>query len=128
MSFGQVVYVFEESPKSIRDVIGDVYCPGRYCFIREKCEYLDSYVTTPRSILGCGRCGTWLFVHKVLIMLQDHVRTTKRDKTRFLCHKRMILVPNKQLLPNVQIQSTKYGEKNLCLDNEVPEIIGDVYC
>ena len=25
------VYIFEDSPKSIQDVIGDVYCPGVYC-------------------------------------------------------------------------------------------------
>ena len=49
-SFGQGAYVFEESPKSIQDVIGDVYCPGEYCLNREKCESLGGYVTTPRSI------------------------------------------------------------------------------
>ena len=57
LSFGQGVYIFEESPKSIQDVTGDVYCPGKYCFNREKCESLDGYVTTPRSIYGCGKCG-----------------------------------------------------------------------
>ena len=31
LSFGPGVYVFEESPKSIQDVIGDVYCPAKYC-------------------------------------------------------------------------------------------------
>ena len=46
------VYFFKESPKSVQDVIGDVYCPGKYCFNREKCESLDGYVTTPRSIYG----------------------------------------------------------------------------
>ena len=50
LSFGQGVYIFEESPKSIQDVIGDVYCPGEYCLIREKCESLGGHVTTPRSI------------------------------------------------------------------------------
>ena len=35
LSFGQGVYIFEESPKSIQDVIGDVYCPGKYCSNRE---------------------------------------------------------------------------------------------
>ena len=38
LSFGKGVYSFEESPKSIQDVIGDVYCPGKYCSSREKCE------------------------------------------------------------------------------------------
>ena len=88
LSFGQRVYIFEENPKSIRDVIGDVYCPGKHCFNREKCESLDSYVTTARSIYGCGKCGAWLFAHKVLLMLQEHVKTTKTDKTRFFAKKR----------------------------------------
>ena len=26
---------------------------------------LTGYVTSPRSIYGCGRCGAWLFVHNV---------------------------------------------------------------
>ena len=40
----------------------------------------------------------------------------------------MNLVPNKQLLPNAPFQSTKYGKKELCVDNKVREYIGDVYC
>ena len=81
LSRGQGVYIFEETPKSVQDVIGDVYCPGKYCSNIEKCESLDGYVTTPRSIYGCGKCGAWLFVHKVPLMLQKHVETTKTDKT-----------------------------------------------
>ena len=42
-----------------------------------------SYVTTPRYIYACGKCGAWLFVHKVRFSLQQHVKTTKTDKTRF---------------------------------------------
>ena len=38
----------------------------------------------------------------------------------------MNLVPNKQLLPNVPFQSTKYRKKELCVDNI--KTIGDVYC
>ena len=38
LSFGAGVYIFEESVKIIQDVIGDVYCPGKYCLNREKCE------------------------------------------------------------------------------------------
>ena len=34
LSLGQGVYTFEERPKSIRDVIGDVYCPGEFCLNR----------------------------------------------------------------------------------------------
>ena len=84
LSLRQGVYIFEESPKSVQDVIGYVYCPGKYCCDREKCESIGGYVTTPRSIYGCGKCGAWLFVHKVLFMIQEHVKTTQTDKTRFL--------------------------------------------
>ena len=70
---------FEESPKSIQDVIGDVYCPDMYSFDREKCDSLDGYVTTPRSIFACGKCGAWLFVHKVLLYVS---RARKNDKNR----------------------------------------------
>ena len=57
LSLGQGVYIFEESPKTIQNVIGDVYCPGKNCLNREKCESFDGFVTTPRSIYGCGKCG-----------------------------------------------------------------------
>ena len=83
ISFGQGVYIFEESPKSIQDVIGDVYCRGKFYSNRENCERLDGYVTTPRSIYGCGKCAAWLFVHEVPFMSQEHVKTTKTDKTCF---------------------------------------------
>ena len=68
LSFGQGVHIFEEGSKSIQDVIGYVYCPDKYCSNREKCESLGSYVTTPTSIYICGKCGAWLFVHKVHFM------------------------------------------------------------
>ena len=83
LSLGQGVYIFEESPKSIQDVIGDVFCPGEFRFNREKCKSIAGYVTTPRSIYGFDNCGAWLFVHKVPFKLQEHVKTTKTDKTRF---------------------------------------------
>ena len=60
-----------------------MYCPGTYFLNREKCESVGGYVTTPRSIYGCGKCGARLFVHKVPFTLQEHVKTTKTDKTRF---------------------------------------------
>ena len=88
LSFGQGVHIFEESPKSIQVVIGDVYCPGKHCFNGEKCESLDNYVTTLRSIYGCGKYGAWLFVHKVPFMLQEQVETTKTEKTRFFSAKK----------------------------------------
>ena len=98
-----------------------------YCFNREKCESFDCYVKTPRSIYGCGKSGAWLFVHKVPFMLQEHVKTTKTDKTRFFFAEKMNLVPNKHIFLNVSFQSTKYTKK-LCLDNKVRETVGDVYC
>ena len=69
LSMGQGVYIFEESPKSIQDVIRDVYCPGKYFSNREECESIGGYVTTPSYIFGCGKCGAWLFVHKFPFML-----------------------------------------------------------
>ena len=83
LSLGQGVHIFEESPKSVQDVIGDVYCPGKFCSNREKCESFGCYVATPRAIYGCGKCGAWLFIHKVPFMLQEHVKITETDKTRF---------------------------------------------
>ena len=88
LSLGQGVYIFEERPKSIQEVIGDMYCPGEFCLNREKCKSIDGYVTTPRSIYGCDNCGAWLFVHKVPFTLQEHVKTTKTDKTRFFFAKK----------------------------------------
>ena len=38
------------------------------------------------------------------------------------------MLPDKQFLLNVPFQSTKYGKKDLCVDNKVRETIGDVYC
>ena len=40
----------------------------------------------------------------------------------------MNLVPNKQLFFYAPFQSSKYGKKELCVDNKVLETIGDVYC
>ena len=83
LSFCPGVYIFEENPKSVQGVIIDVYCPRKYCLNREKCEAIGGYVTTPRTIYGCGKCGAWLFVHKVPFVLQEHVKTTQTYKTRF---------------------------------------------
>ena len=38
LSHGQGVYIFEQNPKSVQVVIGDVYCPGNYCSKKQKCE------------------------------------------------------------------------------------------
>ena len=88
LSFGPGVYIVEESPKSIQDVIGDVYCPGKFCLNTEKCKSIGGYVTTPRFIYGCDKCGAWLIVHKCPFTLQEHVKTTQTDKTRFLFAKK----------------------------------------
>ena len=88
LSLGAGVYIFEESPKSIQDVIGDVYCPGEYCLNKEKCKSFGGYVTTPRCDYGCDNCGAWLLVHKVPFMIQEHVKTAQTDKTRFFFAKK----------------------------------------
>ena len=88
LSLGEEVYTFEESSKSVQDVIRDVYCPGKYCSNREKCESIGGYVRTLRSISGCGKCGAWLFVHKVPFLSKEHVKTTQTDKTRFFFAKK----------------------------------------
>ena len=88
LSFGPGVYVFEENPKTFQDVIGDVYCAGEYCLNREKCKSIGGYVTTPRSIYGCDNCRAWLFFHKAPFTLQEHVKTTQTDKTRFFFAKK----------------------------------------
>ena len=88
LSLGPGVYIFEESAKTIQDIIGDVYCPGEYCLNEEICKSLGGYVTTPRCIFGCHNCGAWLFIHKVAFTLQEHVKTTKTDKTRFFFAKK----------------------------------------
>ena len=85
---GPGVHVFEENPKSIQFVIGDAYCPGELCLNSEKSKSIDGYVTTPRSIFGYDNCGAWLFVRKVPFALQEHVKTTKTDKTRFFFAKK----------------------------------------
>ena len=119
LSPGQAVYIFEENPKSVQDVIGDVYCPGEFCLNREKCKYFGGYVTTTRSIYGCGKCGAWLFVHKVPFKLQEHVKTTKTDKTRyFFAKKRWDWYPTNKcyLMSHLNQPSMKRKE---CLENKV---------
>ena len=78
----------EESSKSFHDVIGDVYWSGKYCFNKEKYESFEGYVTTPKSIYGCGKCGAWFFVRRVPFTLHGPVKSTKTDKIRFSCGKK----------------------------------------
>ena len=88
LSFGAVVCIFEENPQSVRDVVEGVYCPGGFCLNRENCKSIGGYVTTPRSLYDCDNCGAWFFVHKVPFTLQEHVKRTKTDKTRFFFAKK----------------------------------------
>ena len=125
LSFGQVVYIFEESPKSIQDVIVDVLCPHKYSSNREKCDSPGAYVTIPRSFHGFGKLGALLFVQKVPFMLQEHVKTTRTDKTRFFFNK-IDEIGTQQTIVNVPYQSTKYGNKKMCVEN-IYEPIGYVY-
>ena len=128
LSLGQGFYIFEDTPKSIQAAIGDVYCPGKYWSNKEKCESLDGYVISVRSIYSCGNCGSWLFVHKVLFTLQEHVKTTKHTKHAFSSLKKMNFLPDKQLLNNVLFHSTQNRKIELFVDNKVQETIGDAYC
>ena len=69
---------------------------------------------------ACGKCGAWLFVHKVLFMLQENVKMTKRDKTSFFfARKRWTWHPTDNCLilshfnqPNIErkncVWTTKY--------------------
>ena len=86
LSLGQWVYIFEERPKSIQEVIGDVYCPGEFCLNREKCESIWWL---------CNNSGIHLWFWKewsLVVCSQSsfHVtRARKDDKNRqntlFLC-------------------------------------------
>ena len=98
------VYISEESPKSIQIVIGDVFCPVKYCFNREECECFDGYVTTPRSIYDCAKCWAWLFVQRVPFTSQEHVKTIEAEKIRYFLLKKMNFLPNKQLFKKVPFQ------------------------
>ena len=85
LSLGQGVYIFKEKPKSVEDGIGDVYCPGKFCLNREKCESNGGYVTTPRSIYACGKCAAWLFVRNSFYVTRARKDEKNRQNTIFLC-------------------------------------------
>ena len=79
LSLGQGFYIFEASPKSVQDVIGDMYCPDTFCSNGEKCESFFGYVTTPRSIYGCGRCAASVVCSQSSLYVKG---TRKDDKNR----------------------------------------------
>ena len=125
LSLGAGVYVFEERPKSVQEVIGDVYCPGKYCLNTEKCKSLGGYVTTPRSIYGCDNCGAWLFVHKAPFALQEHVKTTKTDKTRFFfARKRWIWYPTNSHYFMSHFNQPNMERKNCVLTTKCEKLSG----
>ena len=47
LSLGQGVYILDECPKSVQDVIGDVYCHVKNCSNTKKCDSLRTYATIP---------------------------------------------------------------------------------
>ena len=113
LSLGQGVYIFEESPKSYQVVIGDVYCSPEFCLSREKCKSNGGYTKYLRSIYGCDKCGAWLFVHKVPFTLQEHVNTTKTDKTRFFFpRKRWTCYTTNSCSKKSLFNQTNIGRKN----------------
>ena len=128
-SFGRGVYTFDESPKSIQNVSGDVFCPSKFSLNREKCQSLDGYVTAPRYIYGCVKLWSLVVCSQSCFHVTSARKYHKNGQTTlFLCPKKMNLVPKKQLLVIAPFQSTKYRKKDLCVDSKVQETIGDVFC
>ena len=106
LSFGQGLYIFEGVQSQFKMFLEMSFVLASIVST-EKCESLGGYVTTARSIHGCGKCGAWLFVHKVPFMLQEHVKTTQTDKTRFFfAKKKMNLFPDKHLFNKVLSRKT----------------------
>ena len=85
LSFGQGIHNFDESPKSIEDVIGDVSGPGKFSFNRAKCESLENYVTTPRSIHCFGKCGTCFLLTQFFYVTRSRKDDKSRNNTLLLC-------------------------------------------
>ena len=129
LSPGQGVYILEESPKTVQDVVGDVCCPGKYCCNKEKCELLGWLCNNSEIHLCFWKLWSLVVCSQSAFCV---TRARKDDKNRqntfLICQKKMKLVHNKKLLLNVPFQSTKYRKKDLCVDNKVRETIGDVYC
>ena len=99
--------------------LGDVYCPGKYCLNREKCESIGGCVTTTEIHL-------WLWkVWSLVVCSQNSfyiTRARKDDKNRQNTHAYSLLKemsPDKQLFINVPFQSTKQRKKELCVDKKM---------
>ena len=86
LSFGQGVYIFEESPKSIQDVIGDVFCPGKYCFNREKCESLGGYINNSEICFWLWKVWSLVVCSQIsFYVTRARKDDTNRQNTLFLC-------------------------------------------
>ena len=84
LSFGQGgLHFSEERPKSIQDAFGDVNRPGKYCFNREKCESLDGYVTTPRTILVVEIVEPGFLLIKIFLRYRSMERPQKQTNFTF---------------------------------------------
>ena len=82
------IYNLEETKQSNKNVFGKVLCPGRWVFNKnwsgENCEIFLRHAVTPTSNYVYGKCGFWSFDHKAFFMFQEHVKSTKTDKSKFL--------------------------------------------
>ena len=101
LSLGQGVYIFEESPKSVQDAIGDVYCPGivlRSCQVscpEQSCQVLFQQREMRIYCRLCNNSEIHLWLWKVWSMVVCSqtsffvTRTRKDDANRqntlFLC-------------------------------------------
>ena len=65
----QRIYIFEETQKSIGDIIGDVYCPGRYCSIL-KCVYVHTCEEDSDNCYECVQCRACCHVLNILFKNQ----------------------------------------------------------
>ena len=129
LSLGQGFYIFEETPKFIQDVMGDMYCPGPIMF--QQREMRISWRLCNNSQIHLWLWKVWSLV--VCSQSSFYVKRARNDdrnrqKKVFFLLKKMKLVPNKQLLPDVPFQSTKYRKREFCVVNKGQETIGDVYC
>ena len=85
LSLGQGVYDFEESPKTTQDVIGDVFCPGKYCFIREKCDSLDGFVTPCDLTMVMESVEPCYLFTKILYVTRTRQDNQNKKNTIFCC-------------------------------------------
>ena len=53
LSLGQGVYSFEENPKAVQDVIGDVYCPGKYLLFKQREMRISWWLCNNSEIHSC---------------------------------------------------------------------------